>query len=180
MLPLRCVLTRLYGIPASSGSIQGLFLYSHYSPRYERVTLCQRLGFETRHRFHMTNWEEVAKDSYWINMPQPLWQYDQDVEAYAVERWDEVRAYIQDGDETKAFRPTNIAPGHVHTDWTVAELTKLGATMAKLWSGWVVGYGTTPSTPSGEWETPRQSSLLSCFPHLTPNIPVSYWRVSAT
>jgi hypothetical protein len=105
--------------------------YTAIATRYERVTLCQRIGFETRHRLHKTDWEAVAKDPNWMNIPQPLWQYDHDPEAYAIERWDEVVAYLQSEDKNRVFKSTNTAPGHVHTDWTVAELMELGSGLAR-------------------------------------------------
>ncbi|KAL3474762.1 hypothetical protein BJX99DRAFT_247969 [Aspergillus californicus] len=105
-------------------------LRAYETLRYERVTLCQRIGFETRHRLHKTNSAKVAEDPNWMNIPQPLWQYDHDAEAYAVERWEEVVAYLGDQNENKTFRSTNIAPGHVHTNWTVEQLMELGEKLA--------------------------------------------------
>ncbi|KAK9796563.1 putative FAD-binding domain-containing protein [Seiridium cardinale] len=93
--------------------------------RYERVTLCQRIGFETRHNLHKTNWEKYAQNPSSINLPQPGWQYSHDAEAYAVERWNDVLSFLRDDDKTKKFESKNVADGHVHTDWTVAELMQL-------------------------------------------------------
>jgi len=96
-------------------------------PRYERVTLCQRIGFETRHRFHKTDWDTIAKDPKSVSMPQPPWQYGHDPEAYCAERWDDAVAHVLEG---KPLQATNVAPGHVHKEWTVAELMALGEQMA--------------------------------------------------
>ncbi|KAI1623917.1 hypothetical protein EDD37DRAFT_658281 [Exophiala viscosa] len=101
-----------------------LALRVHEALRYERVTLSQRIGFETRHRFHKTKWEKLAEDPSAVNMPQPAWQYSHDPVQYAAEKLDEAVADVLEG---KPLQSTNVAPGHVHKDWTVAELMALGS-----------------------------------------------------
>jgi hypothetical protein len=81
------------------------------------VCLAQRNGFETRHRWHKTNWKEFEKDPNTINLPQPDWLYAHDAEAYTYERWNDVVRHLRDGTE---FKSTNTYKGHVHEDWTVA------------------------------------------------------------
>ena len=85
--------------------------------RYERVSLAQRNGFETRHRWHKTNSKEFGKNPNTINLPQPDWLYAHDAEAYSYARWDNVVAHLKEG---KPFKSTNTYEGHLHEDWTVA------------------------------------------------------------
>jgi len=93
-----------------------LALRAYESLRYERVCLAQRNGFETRHRWHKTNWKAFDQDKSSINLPQPDWLYRHDAESYTYERWEDVTEHLLTG---KPFVSTNTYDGHVHEDWTV-------------------------------------------------------------
>ncbi|EXJ75071.1 uncharacterized protein A1O5_01767 [Cladophialophora psammophila CBS 110553] len=90
--------------------------------RYERTSLTQRMGWETRHRWHKTDWEAVAKDPAIMKMPQPTWIYGHDAEKYAYDRTAEAAESVEKG---TAFQSTNIPEGHVHEDWTVEMMLAL-------------------------------------------------------
>jgi hypothetical protein len=45
--------------------------------------------------------------------------YHHDAEKYAIERWDEVVKHLKDGTE---FKSTNTPKGHVHSEWSIAEV----------------------------------------------------------
>jgi len=81
--------------------------------------LAQRNGFETRHRWHKTDWKAFAEDPSSINLPQPDWLYDHDAESYTVSRWTDVVAHITEG---TPFTSTNIPKGYIHEDWSVASV----------------------------------------------------------
>jgi len=84
--------------------------------RYERVCLAQRNGFETRHRWHKTDWDAFKQDPHSIDLPQPNWLYGHDPEQYTINRWEDVLAHLIDG---KPFVSTNTPEGHVHEEWSV-------------------------------------------------------------
>jgi hypothetical protein len=81
--------------------------------------LSQRNGFETRHRWHKTDWKAFAEDPDSINLPQPDWLYGHDAEKYTLERWNDVVAHLTKGTE---FVSTNTPEGHIHKDWSIAEV----------------------------------------------------------
>ncbi|EXJ76282.1 uncharacterized protein A1O5_00790 [Cladophialophora psammophila CBS 110553] len=87
--------------------------------RYERVSLTQRMGWETRHAWHQTDWELVAKDPNALSLPQPEWLNGVDATKYAGEKFDEVIANIQ---SATPFVSTNIPEGYVHEDWTIEQM----------------------------------------------------------
>lgn len=85
------------------------------------------MGWETRHRWHQTNWEEVAKNPEFLKLPQPAWLFGHDPEGYVKERLDDVTASVKQGTD---FQSTNLPPGYVHEDWNVQMLMDLeGRTM---------------------------------------------------
>ena len=88
-------------------------------PSFQRTSLTQRLGWETRHRWHQTPWEEIAKNPEALQLPQPSWLFGIDAGKYATDKLDEMVAHIKYG---KPFEPTNVPPGHVHEDWTVESM----------------------------------------------------------
>ncbi|KAL2061484.1 hypothetical protein VTL71DRAFT_6861 [Oculimacula yallundae] len=90
--------------------------------RYERTSLTQRLGWETRHRWHQTDWEFVKSNPEFLKMPMPGWLYGSDAEQYAFNRLEEVMESIKTG---SPFKSTNIPDGHVHEDWTVETMMAL-------------------------------------------------------
>lgn len=77
------------------------------------------MGWETRHRWHQTNWEAVAKDPSFLKLPQPIWLNGHDAEQYAKDNFEKVVAHINNG---TPFRSTNIPEDHVHEDWTIGDM----------------------------------------------------------
>ncbi|KAH7020063.1 hypothetical protein EDB80DRAFT_760004 [Ilyonectria destructans] len=87
--------------------------------RYNRTSLTQRMGWETRHRWHQTDWEAVKKNPEFLRMPQPGWLYGHDAEKYAEEKYEEAASHILKG---TPFVSTNLPEGYVHEEWTVEEM----------------------------------------------------------
>lgn len=87
--------------------------------RYERTSLTQRMGFETRHIWHQTDWDAVAKNPEILKFPQPAWLNGIDAEEYALRRVDEVVAHLETG---APFTSSNVPEGYVHEDWTIDEM----------------------------------------------------------
>lgn len=92
------------------------------------MCLSQRNGFETRHRWHKTDWKEFKKDPNTINLPQPDWLYGHDAEKYAYERWDDVVRHVNYG---QPLHSTNTYPGYIHEDWTVKGVMEMEKQTAK-------------------------------------------------
>jgi len=88
-------------------------------PRYERTSLTQRMGWETRHVWHQTDWEAVAQNPEVLKLPQPMWLNGIDAQSYAQENFDGVVAHLQ---SRAPFTSTNIPEGHIHEDWTIDEM----------------------------------------------------------
>ncbi|KAM5356837.1 hypothetical protein ACJ41O_003483 [Fusarium nematophilum] len=87
--------------------------------RYERTCLTQRMGWETRHKWHQTDWERVASNPEYLKLPQPAWLYGSDAEAYGYDNYDAVVSHIKTG---APFQNTNIMEGYVHEDWKIEDL----------------------------------------------------------
>lgn len=87
--------------------------------RYERTSLTQRMGWETRHIWHQTDWDAVAKDPNYLKMPQPAWLLGHDARNYAKENFEAVIHHLQEG---TPFTSKNVPEGHVHEEWTVEML----------------------------------------------------------
>jgi hypothetical protein len=87
------------------------------------------MGWETRHRWHQTDWEFIKSNPEFLKMPQPRWLYGHDAEQYAKDRADDVVKSIQD--PSIPFRSTNIPEDHVHEDWTVEMMLALEGQQAK-------------------------------------------------
>jgi len=47
--------------------------------RFERTFLTQRMGWETRHRWHQTDWCIIAANPEFVKLPQPHWLNGADV-----------------------------------------------------------------------------------------------------
>lgn len=77
------------------------------------------MGWETRHRWHQTDWEAVKKNPEFLRMPQPAWLYGHDAEKYAEEKYEEAASHILKG---TPFVSTNLPEGYVHEEWTVEEM----------------------------------------------------------
>ncbi|KAI1618324.1 hypothetical protein EDD36DRAFT_449989 [Exophiala viscosa] len=96
-----------------------LALRAYEKLRYERTSLTQRMGFETRHVWHQTDWEAVSKNPEVLKFPQPAWLNGIDAGDYATRRCEEVVAHLEGG---APFASTNIPDGFVHEDWTIEEM----------------------------------------------------------
>lgn len=92
------------------------------SSRFERTSLTQRLGWETRHRWNYTDWDAVAKDSTYVKYAQPEWLQCHDARKYAIDKYEEVVSHLQHG---TPFQSTNVPEGYVHEDWTLEDMTRL-------------------------------------------------------
>ncbi|EXM15810.1 hypothetical protein RAB80_003833 [Fusarium oxysporum f. sp. vasinfectum] len=90
--------------------------------RYERTSLTQRLGWENRHRWQQTDWDEVKKNPEFLRFPMPEWLYDADARKYAYDNAEAVIAHIKTG---APFTNTNVPEGHVHQEWTMDEVVAL-------------------------------------------------------
>ena len=90
--------------------------------RFERTSLTQRMGWETRHRWHQTDWEVVASNPEFLKMPQPKWLFEFDAEKYAADHLEQVVDSVENG---SAFISTNVPEDHVHEDWTVEMMMAL-------------------------------------------------------
>lgn len=86
------------------------------------------MGWETRHRWHQTDWEAVAANPEFLKMPQPMWLYTHNPEKYAYERCDEAVESVEKG---TPFVSTNTPEGHVHEDWTVEMMMELEKQQAR-------------------------------------------------
>ncbi|RSL87767.1 hypothetical protein CEP52_015424 [Fusarium oligoseptatum] len=96
--------------------------------RFERTSLTQRMGWETRHRWHQTDWEAVSADPSFLRMPQPMWLNNFDAEEYAEKRLSEVVESVKSG---SPFKSSNLPEGHIHEDWTVEMMMELEKEQAK-------------------------------------------------
>lgn len=77
------------------------------------------MGFETRHVWHQTDWEAVAKNPEFLRFPQPAWLNGIDAAEYASQRFGEIIAHLETG---APFTSTNVPEKHVHEDWTVDQM----------------------------------------------------------
>uniref|UniRef100_A0A8H7K389 FAD-binding domain-containing protein n=1 Tax=Bionectria ochroleuca TaxID=29856 RepID=A0A8H7K389_BIOOC len=84
--------------------------------RYERTSLTQRMGWETRHVWHQTDWNAVASNPEFLKLPQPAWLLGVDAVDYAEENIEAVKSHLLDG---APFQSKNVPPGHIHEDWNI-------------------------------------------------------------
>ncbi|KAH6955727.1 hypothetical protein BKA56DRAFT_706811 [Ilyonectria sp. MPI-CAGE-AT-0026] len=96
--------------------------------RFERTSLTQRMGWETRHRWHQIDWDMVEADPEYLKMPQPLWLYCHDAAKYAYERCEEAAKSVETG---APFVSTNLPEGYVHEDWNIDMMMDLESQQAK-------------------------------------------------
>ncbi|KAH7394850.1 hypothetical protein BKA66DRAFT_509595 [Pyrenochaeta sp. MPI-SDFR-AT-0127] len=87
--------------------------------RYERTSLTQRMGWETRHAWHQTDWDAVAADPNYLKLPQHGWVLGHDARKYARDNFEGVVHHLRNG---TPFVSTNVPKGHVHEEWTVEAL----------------------------------------------------------
>jgi hypothetical protein len=74
------------------------------------------MGWETRHAWHQTDWDAVAKDPNYLKLPQPKWLYGHDARKYATDNFEAVFLHLRGEGPLVS---TNVPEGHVHEDWTV-------------------------------------------------------------
>ncbi|KAF5238820.1 hypothetical protein FANTH_10148 [Fusarium anthophilum] len=86
---------------------------------YQRLSLTQKMGWETRHVWYQTDWETVAANPSMLKFPQPVWLLGSDASEYAEKNFEAVKLHLQNG---TPFTTTNVPPGHVHKDWTIEEM----------------------------------------------------------
>ncbi|PTD06393.1 FAD-dependent monooxygenase mdpD [Fusarium culmorum] len=90
--------------------------------RFERTTATQRMGWETRHKWHQTDWNLVRDNPEYLQIPQPDWLYGGDPESYSYENYDAVVEHLEKG---TTFKNTNIPPGYEYTEWSTDEMMEL-------------------------------------------------------
>lgn len=95
--------------------------------RFERTSLTQRMGWETRHKWHQTDWEYAEGDNAILHIPQPVWLEGHDAEKYAS---DNLTAVLLDLEGGTPFKSTNVPEDYVHEHWTVEGLSNLMDTKA--------------------------------------------------
>lgn len=77
------------------------------------------MGWETRRRWHQTDWESFKLNPDILKLPFPSWLMGMDAEVYAEANYDAVVSHLETG---TPFTSTNVPPNHLHEDWTVASL----------------------------------------------------------
>lgn len=80
------------------------------------------MGWETRHKWHQTDWNLVRDNPEYLQIPQPDWLYGGDPERYSYENYDAVVEHIEKG---TPFKNTNIPPGYEYTEWSTDEMMDL-------------------------------------------------------
>ncbi|PNP74970.1 hypothetical protein FNYG_11694 [Fusarium nygamai] len=90
--------------------------------RFDRTTATQRMGWETRHKWHQTDWKAVRENPEYLKLPQPDWLYGADAEAYSHKNWDAVVEHLEKG---APFKNTNVPPGYEYDDWSIDEMIEM-------------------------------------------------------
>ncbi|KAL2065416.1 hypothetical protein VTL71DRAFT_3086 [Oculimacula yallundae] len=90
--------------------------------RFERTTATQLMGWETRHKWHQTDWKVVQENPESIKLPQPDWLYAGDAEDYSYKNYDAVVEHLEKG---SPFENTNLPPGYKYTGWSIDEMMEL-------------------------------------------------------
>lgn len=80
------------------------------------------MGWETRHRWHQTDWAAAKSNPEYLKMPQPMWLYCHDARQYAYDRCEEAAASLK---SDKDFVSSNLPDGYKHEDWTVEMMLAL-------------------------------------------------------
>ncbi|GME65424.1 FAD binding domain-containing protein [Neofusicoccum parvum] len=80
--------------------------------RYQRATIIQRSGIETRDAWHKTDWEAAAKDPSLVAMPRPKWIYGHDCQSHTYEEFENVVEALKSG---KEYIPKNIPAEGTYT-----------------------------------------------------------------
>lgn len=94
-----------------------LALKVHNRLRYQRVSILQKTGFVNREELHFADLEggpDHMKEHNAGFFKIGRWVWGHDPEAYAREKYEEV---VKEGE---GFENTNVPPGHVFEDWTMA------------------------------------------------------------
>ncbi|KAH7154773.1 hypothetical protein DER46DRAFT_688890 [Fusarium sp. MPI-SDFR-AT-0072] len=87
-----------------------------------RTTATQRMGWETRQKWHQTDWDAVRSNPEYIKLPQPDWLYGGDTEVYSHENYEAVVEHLEKG---LPFKNTNVPDDYEYTDWTIGEMMEL-------------------------------------------------------
>jgi 2-polyprenyl-6-methoxyphenol hydroxylase-like FAD-dependent oxidoreductase len=90
--------------------------------RFERTSLTQRMGWETRHKWHQTDWELVKANPEFLRLPQPDWLYSADAHNYGAENYEAVMSSLNGGEK---FQNTNVPQGYIHQDWTIETMMQM-------------------------------------------------------
>ena len=85
------------------------------------------MGWETRHRWHQTDWAALASNPDILKLPQPRWLNGSDAEQYAKDNFEPAVASLKTG---TPFTSTNIPEGHVHEDWTIETMMAMEGQVA--------------------------------------------------
>lgn len=80
--------------------------------RYDRATLAQRIGIETRDAWHKTDWEAVKKNPKLLEMPRPDWLFGHDPQEYAYEEFETAAEAVETG--VKYVSRSIPPPGQSH------------------------------------------------------------------
>ncbi|KAH7155948.1 FAD binding domain-containing protein [Dactylonectria macrodidyma] len=85
--------------------------------RYDRASLMQRIGIETRDAWHKTDWEAVAKDARILEMPRPKWIFGHDCQQYAYDEYDKAVEALNSGVAYKACNVPSEGENHRQLDF---------------------------------------------------------------
>ena len=77
------------------------------------------MGWESRHRWHQTDWELVKTKPDYLKHPEPAWLYLSDPEQYAYDNFAAVKSHLETG---TPFKSTNVPEDHIHSDWTIEDM----------------------------------------------------------
>ncbi|KAI1171109.1 hypothetical protein F4777DRAFT_71132 [Nemania sp. FL0916] len=91
--------------------------------RYERCTLAQKMGIETREQWLQTDWEEVKKNPSVLAQPRPAWLMNHDPQEYAYEEFEAAAHAVMTGGP---YRARNAPEDHSNYRTTDFENERLG------------------------------------------------------
>ena len=101
-----------------------LAVKTHNLLRFDRVSCAQRIGFENAQRWHKQDFSKGPPNPEALKPMVPKWVFTHDPEQYAVDNYAKAAASLEGGE---SFSNTNIPPGHVPKQWSMAEVRKLEA-----------------------------------------------------
>lgn len=88
--------------------------------RFQRTSVLQQSGFVNREELHNADLDAIeanpdVSDVGFFKIGSWVWAHD--AEAYTREKFHECLSHVQNG---TPFRNTNLPPGHVYKQWTMA------------------------------------------------------------